>query len=260
MKLLHYITSGLLLTSAAKAAVLLGIADPSWGRQGGSSGFAGWEYWNVPSNTSGAGQFSNLAPDQTGGGASFDPLLSQANANIGSSNGTATVTGLPGRLTSGGLGVQYQFTIFDTAVAPIDGILIQIKHSNYLDADFNEVLSPFTVTLGNGTSVTGVKNPNGTTNPETYRWASSDGGTATGGTGVFFWTYSYLFTGLQIAEGEAFTVAMTSLPDTSGFGFSVDTVTMDVHYASSVPEPAAFALLSAGAGLSLIRRKRTRSL
>lgn len=257
MKLTYKIALGLIVTSSAHAAALLGISEPSWGRSGSTSGFAGWEWWDVPGNTAGAGQFTNLAPDQTGGGAPLNPLLSQSNASIGSSSGALTSTGLPGRLTSGGLGVQYQFTLTTLAVAPVSSILIQIKHSNFLDADFNEVASPFTVALNGGTAITGTKNANGTTTPENYRWSSSDGTTATGGTGVFFWTYSYLFTDLDIAAGDDISLDLTSLADTSGFGFSVDTVTMDVQYATTVPEPAAIALLGLGIGAGALRRRRT---
>ncbi len=260
MKLLRHIAVGLIATSTANAAALLGIADPSWDRSANTSGFAGWEWWDVPSATTGAGEFTDLAPDQTGGGAALTPLLSQSNASIGSSNGTNTVTGLPGRLTSGGLGVQYQFTISDTALAPISSILIQVKHSNFLDAEFEEVLSPFSVSLNGGTAITGEKNPNGTTSPESYRWSSSDGGTSTGGTGVFFWTYSYLLTDLDIEAGEAYSIDLTSLADTSGFGFSLDTVTIDVNYTTApIPEPTFAALGAFGLAAGMVRRRRNSS-
>ncbi len=242
----------LLSTTASHGAALLGIAAPSWDRTAGNAGHAAWEWWNTPS-----GQFSNLAADQSLGTTSFAPTLTQTGSTIGVSSGANTVTGQPGRLTSGGLGSQYQFTIANTALAPISSILLQIKHSNFLDAEFNEVLSPFSVSVNGGTAVTGIKNPNGTTSPETYRWSSSDGGTATGGTGVFFWTYSYELTGLDIAAGETYSVDFSSLADTSGFGFSLDTISMDVLYTGSVPEPSAVMLLASAVSFGSLLRRRT---
>lgn len=239
-------------TAASHGAALLGIAAPSWDRTASNAGHAAWEWWNTPT-----GQFSGLAADQSLGTTSFSPGLTQTNSTVGLSNGANTVTGQPGRLTSGGVGSQYQFTISDTALAPISTILIQIKHSNFLDAEWAEVLSPFTVSVDGGNAVSGVKNPNGTTDPESYRWSSSDGGTATGGTGVFFWTYSYEITGLDIAEGETYSVDFSSLADTSGFGFSVDTVSMDVLYGNNViPEPSAALLAASSIGLGCFNRRR----
>jgi len=239
--------------SASHGAALLGIAAPGWDRTSASAGHAAWEWWNTPTGT-----FSNLAADQSLGTTGYSPTLTQTGTSTGVSSGANTVTGQPGRLTSGGVGSQYQFTIADTALAPITSILVQIKHSNFLDADFNEVLSPFTVSVDGGSAITGVKNPNGTTNPETYRWSSSDGGTATGGTGVFFWTYSYEFTGLDIGAGESYTVDFSSLADTSGFGFSVDTVSIDVQYGTTIPEPSAIVMLVSSLSVGCLFRRRSR--
>lgn len=243
----------LLLPSISHAAALLGITEPGWDRTGGSAGHAAWEWWDTTT-----GQFTHLAPDQSLGTTSYSPTLTQSGPAIGVSSGANTSTGLPGRLTSGGLGSQYDFTLTDTALAPITTILVQIKHSNFLDANFEEVLSPFTVSVNGGTPVSGTKNPNGTTSPENYRWESSDGGTATGGTGVFFWTYSYLLTDLDIQQGESYAVDFSSLPDTSGFGFSLDTVSIDVQYASSVPEPASLMVASLILPLGCLVRRRNR--
>ena len=242
----------LLTASVSQGAALLGIAAPSWDRTGDNAGHAAWEWFDTPT-----GSFSGLAADQSLGTTPFNPTLSQSGTSTGVS-GTNTVAGLPGRITSGGVGSQYSFTIADTALAPISSILIQVKHSNFLDADFNEVFSPFTVSVNGGTAISGIKNPNGTSDPENFRWSSSDGGTATGGTGVFFWSYSYELTDLDIAAGEAYTVDFSSLEDTSGFGFSLDTVSIDVLYANSVPEPSAMALMASTIAFGSFFRRRTR--
>lgn len=247
----------LLSTSASHGAALLGIADPAWDRTASDAGHAGWEWWNTTSSV-----FSGLTADQSLGTTPFSPQLSQSNAATGLSSGANTSTGLPGRLTSGGAGSQYQFTISDTALAPITTILIQVKHSNSVEIvgdDLIEVASPFTVGVNGGTAITGVKNPNGTSSPENYQWRSSDGNSsATGGTGVFFWTYSYELTGLNIAEGESYTVDFSSIPDTTGFGFSVDTISMDVLYTHSVPEPSALVLVSSCVAFGSLFRRRNR--
>lgn len=236
------------LMGVSHGVVLNGIANPAWDRASTSGGHAAWEYWDVPT---GQGQFSNLAPDISQGGSSLTTTLTQSYAGA-STSGSGGPDNDPARLLVGGVGTQFSFSMTGSGSSTIDTITLQVKHSNFLDTEFNEIPSPFLAILNGGTPISGTKNPNGLTSPESYRWAASDAGTS-----VFFWVYSYTWTGLDIAAGEDFTIDFASPADQLGFGFSVDTVSVDVHYATAVPEVSGSALAALGAlGFLAARRRR----
>ncbi len=231
----------------AHAAVLTGIADPGWDRSSAEGGHAAWEYWDVPA---GQGHFENLAPDISYGGSPLTATLTQSFTGAGTSGNGLGPNGEPGRLLVSGTGTQFVFSLTGSGSEVIDSITLQIKHSNFLDASFAEIPSPFTVSLDGTAAVTGVKNPNGTTDPENYRWATSDPGSTT----VFFWVYNYTWENLSIQPGEEFTLDFSSQLDQVGFGFSLDTISLDAHYA--IPEPGSAALLSMSAACLLTGRRR----
>ncbi|MCW1887550.1 PEP-CTERM sorting domain-containing protein [Luteolibacter flavescens] len=235
------------VTGLSEGAVLHGISAPGWDRSSSSAGHAAWEYWDVPS---GQGAFTDLAPDISYGGAAFTSTLTQSFAGA-YTTGSGGPDNNPARLGVGGEGTQFLFSLAGTGSSAIESITLQIKHSNSLNAAFEEIPSPFVASLNGATGITGIKNPNGTSTPENYRWSASDPGTS-----VFFWVYSYTWTGLDIAAGEHFTIDFSNAPDDLGFGFSVDTVSIDVNYA--VPEPSALALLGLG-GLGVAFRRRRSS-
>lgn len=230
----------------AEGVVLHGIKDPAWDRSSSSGGHAAWEYWDVPS---GQGAFTDLAPDISNGGAAFSSTLTQSFAGAYTS-GSGGPDNDPARLGVGGTGTQFLFSLAGSGSSTIESITLQIKHSNSLNAAFEEIPSPFLASLNGGLSIMGTKNPNGTTDPESYRWSASDPGTS-----VFFWVYSYTWTELDIAAGENFNIDFASAVDEVGFGFSVDTVSVDVKYA--VPEPSALALAGLGASGLVFRRRRS---
>ena len=254
MKIHHLITrkfaQGILIAAAsspiAGAAVLGGIAEPDWDRSSTAGGHVAWEYWDVPS---GQGQFTDLSPDISLGGSSLTATLTQSFAGAGTSGNGLGPDGDPARLLVSGVDTQFLFSMTGSGSSVIDSITLQIKHSNFLDTSFLEIPSPFTVSLNGDAAITGLKNPNGTTNPENYRWSASDAGTS-----VFFWVYNYTWENLSIQPGEEFTLDFSSPLDQLGFGFSLDTISLDVHYA--VPEPSGLLLLCLGAGGLAVRRRR----
>ncbi|AHF92454.1 glycosyltransferase family 1 [Opitutaceae bacterium TAV5] len=225
---------GLAITAASQAQIVLGpgITTPT----DSSSGFAAWEYFGTEP------QFTGLASQIGINDDGFTVSLSQTATGPGFSG--PSLDGLSGRLTTG----PYDFSISGVATFSIESIVLQIKHSPFLDLDWERQIA-FDVTL-DGVSATGVESVD--------RYASSDGtNTSTGGTGVSFYVYEYRWDNLSIGAGEDFSILFSSLEDQLGFGFSFDTVAITVT-PSAVPEPSTYAAICGALVLAGVIARRYR--
>ncbi|MBC2595266.1 PEP-CTERM sorting domain-containing protein [Ruficoccus amylovorans] len=232
-------------TGVSNNAQLSGLTASYGSFDGADVGLSAWEKFSSPT-------FSGLAAQYTAGGMGLNATLSQSNSGAGLSDelsGTSNTglidvggTNYYGRLVTGG----YDFTIDGVADYGISSITLQIKHTPFFDAEFNPMiafdaelsyggitLSPDSITeganLGNFSDAIGMSMNNG--------------------------YYEYTWSNLNIGALEAFLIDFSSLEDQLGFGFSVDTIALQVT-SNAVPEPSTWALMISGAVFAFVALRR----
>lgn len=233
-------------TSVSNNAQLSGLTA-TYGSFGASDvGLSAWEKFSTST-------FTGLTAQYWDGGIGLSATLSQSDTDAGlsdeasgtSNTGKITAGGTDyyGRLTNGG----YDFTIDGTATSVITGITLQIKHTPFFTADWN-IGIPFSAVLDyeamSVASNTPVQGPNLGNFSDAIGMSMNNA------------YYEYSWTGLNIGAGTSFSIDFSSLPDQTGFGFSVDTIALQAT--SAVPEPSSMAFLFgfASLGMILTRRKR----
>lgn len=206
-------------------------------------GFVAWEKFY-------SGNFSDLAVQYSGNSGLLSASLSQSNEDIalsasGSNTGLITVDGTDyyGRLTAG-LDASYEFTLTAQALMDITSVTLAIKHSNFfeIDGDNWTQIAPFSAIL-NGFSSNPVL-----WGPDFNNFSDA----------LSLSTYSrfYLYSwNIEIAAGDTFTLQFSSVPETIGLGFSVDSIGLNVQ---AIPEPSTFLLLGMGLALGVFYKSQRR--
>lgn len=217
----------------------LGATGPYGSYDSPYVGFAAWEKWS-------SGSFINLTPQYTGASGLLNVTLTQSNdgagvSTSGSNPGIIDVDGVTyhGRLTTGG----YDFNLSGTSAVAFTSLTLQIKHSPFFDADFNPITA-FTASLNGMASAPVQVGPNLGNFSDAIGLNTSNS------------VYTYSWSNLNIAENEAFSLQFASGADLTGFGFSVDSIAINVQ---AIPEPGTWALIAL-AGLFVLVFRRNRNL
>lgn len=236
-------------TNVSNNAQLSGLEASYGSFDGADVGLSAWEKFSSPT-------FTSLTAQYTAGGVGLSATLSQnavdpapgiSDESTGTSNtGLIDVGGTDyyGRLVTG----PYDFSIDGVADNAITGITLQIKHTPFFDAEFNPTIA-FEATLSYGVEVLSGGTPTQGVNLGNFSDAI--------GMSMNTSYYEFTWTDLNIGALEAFSIDFSSLEDQLGFGFSVDTVALQVTSAA-VPEPSTWALMLGGAvfGLVVLRRRQ----
>lgn len=221
-------------TGVESGAQLSGLTAP-YGSFDGNVGFAAWEYFK-------GNDFSGLAAQYSAGSFGLVATLSHTAAgNVGVAGPAIEVGGetYNGRLGSG----PYDFSLDAVAQKLITSVTLQIKHTRFLDPDYNELVA-FAPTLnlgGSALAFTGFEQSD-----NLFNFSDPIG------MPMATYVFSYTWSNLEIEANEAFSFDFTSLEDQLGFGFSLDSVALHV-----VPEPSTYALLL-GVGVAAVAIARRR--
>ncbi|WP_265592779.1 hypothetical protein [Verrucomicrobium sp. BvORR034] len=218
----------------------------------GSDGLARYE-WFDPDAT-GLGYFTGLEPDSGDLSGLVGAELAQSETAIYPSPATSSGApsyARPGRLTNDDdISQQFDFSLDISAGYAVQKVVLQVKTSNYLRLTGSTLVglggasgygdAPFTASIVQGgspiatTSVARYTNSATISSPNTFAqgsWDPSDGDTTyPGGTGTFYFTFQYVWTGLSLSSSP-FTINFVSGAGDPqlGHAFSVDTIQADVE-------------------------------
>ena len=216
-----------------------GAISPSFGEiDAPNRGFIAWEKFS-------SGSFSEMGHQYSGDSGILSGTLNQDNEDVslattGSNPGYENIGGTDyyGRLAAGG-GQSYSFSLAAVASTEISRVTLAIKHSPFMDADFNPIMA-FTASLNgvDADSAVLATTASNFSDPLTMNMTTM--------TYVYSWDISIL-------AGENFTLSFASGPEQLGMGFSVDSIGLGVQ---AIPEPSSVVLIAGGVGAAIFARLR----